>query len=91
MHLSLVVMTVVMADIRGQQQSLKRIQTTTTQRALTTTQRLLEHPAKSLFSVVQDWEVGWLIQEISAVCHSCRAARSKTPAFDGAGVVLQAA
>jgi hypothetical protein len=54
MHLSLVVMTVVMADIRGQQQSLKRIPTTTAQRALTTTQRLLEHPAKSLFSVVQD-------------------------------------
>jgi hypothetical protein len=54
MHLSLVVMADIRCQSCRQQQSLKRIPTTITQRALTTTQRLLEHPAKSLFSVVQD-------------------------------------
>jgi len=54
MHLSIVIMADIRCQSCRQQQRLKRIPTTTTQRALTTTQRLLEHPAKSLFSVVQD-------------------------------------
>ena len=63
MHLSLVVMADFRCHSSRQQLSLKRIPTATAQRALTATQRLLEHPAKSSISVVQVCQVGWAIKQ----------------------------
>jgi len=63
MHLSIVVMADIRCQSCRQQQRLKRIPTTTTQRALTTNQHLLEHPAKSSISVVQVCQVGWAIKQ----------------------------